>query len=246
MTHLEPKQCLCIYLNTPKFICLQRVSNRQHHPSIKTGGGHRIILDIDSQLEIPTKEEGFSQVIYLEDQEDVREYLKTWKCTQISLEDYSETHINKFPRTPHLFNIGGATVDDRYVPEDQYEYFLKNEVQVTEKVDGAQMGFSINEDFQIMVQNRSHYGLLNQPLNLDYWINNTNIVMISIQSRRRSYFIWGMMYAKHSIEYNNLPDYFMAFDLYNKRERVFYNRRILEQKLEDPNPNSSNYVSRFN
>ena len=234
LTDLEPKQCLCIYLSTPKFICLQRVSKRTHHPSIKTGGGHRIILDIDSQLEIPTKEEGFSQVIYLEDQEDVREYLKTWKCTQISLEDSSETHIHKFPRTPHLFNIGGATVDDRYVREDQYEYFLKNEVQVTEKVDGAQMGFSINEDFQIMVQNRSHYVTSQSAAQfklLDKWVHQHRDDLYSILDK--DHILFGeWMYAKHSIEYNNLPDYFMAFDLYNKRERVFYNRRILEQKLE--------------
>ena len=26
------------------------------------------------------------------------------------------------------------------------------------------------------------------------------------------------LYAKHSISYNNLPDYFLAFDLYNKKK----------------------------
>lgn len=234
LTHLEPKQCLCIYLSTPKFICLQRISNRQHHPSIKTGGGRRIILDIESQLEIPTKEEGFSQVIYLEDQEDVREYLKTWKCAQISLDNSLETHIHKFPRTPHLFNIGGATVDDRYVPEDQYEYFFKNDVQVTEKIDGAQMGFSIGEDFRIMVQNRSHYVTSQSAAQfklLDKWVHQHRDDLYTILDENHILFgEW--MYAKHSIEYNHLPDYFMAFDLYNKREKVFYNRSVLEQKLE--------------
>ena len=40
------------------------------------------------------------------------------------------------------------------------------------------------------------------------------------------------LYATHSIEYNKLPDYFLAFDLYNKKEDLFYSRKILEEKLK--------------
>ena len=43
------------------------------------------------------------------------------------------------------------------------------------------------------------------------------------------------MYAKHSIGYNNLPDYFLAFDLYNKKKKLFYNRNILVDKLKNTN-----------
>ena len=35
------------------------------------------------------------------------------------------------------------------------------------------------------------------------------------------------LYAQHSISYSNLPDYFLAFDLYNKKKKLFYNRDIL-------------------
>ena len=41
------------------------------------------------------------------------------------------------------------------------------------------------------------------------------------------------LYAKHSIGYNSLPDYFLAFDLYNKKKKLFYNRDILVNKLKN-------------
>ena len=50
---LSPKNCLCIYLSTPKFICLDRAKARTNHPAIKKGGGQRIITDIDSKFEVP-------------------------------------------------------------------------------------------------------------------------------------------------------------------------------------------------
>merc|ERR1711976_133736 len=40
------------------------------------------------------------------------------------------------------------------------------------------------------------------------------------------------LYAKHSVAYQALPNYFLAFDLYNKKEQKFYSREILEQRLE--------------
>jgi atypical dual specificity phosphatase len=237
LTQLESKNCLCVYLNTPKFICSNRVKNRENHPTIKKGGGERIINDICNKFEEPTKKEGFCDVIFLEDQEDVREYLKTWHCTQISIEDPSDIHIYKFPRTAHLFNIGGATVDDRFVSEEQYEYFLNNNIQITEKVDGAQMGISIDENYKIMVQNRSHYvnsKSASQFKYLDKWIDDNKDDLYNILDT--DHILYGeWLYAKHSIKYNNLPDYFMAFDLFNKREKVFYNREILEKKLENTN-----------
>jgi len=237
LTQLNSKNCLCIYLNTPKFICINRAKNRKNHPTIKEGSGERIINDIESKLECPTKEEGFSNVIYLEDQEDVREYLKTWKCEKISIEETSELHIHKFPRTAHLFNIGGATVDDRYVSNDEYNYFLNNEVHITEKVDGAQMGISIDENYKIMVQNRSHYvnsKSASQFKPLDKWVYDHRDDLYEVLDN--DHILFGeWLYAKHSISYNNLPDYFLAFDLYNKREKVFYNRNILEEKLQNTN-----------
>jgi hypothetical protein len=65
----------------------------------------------------------------------------------------------KFPRTAHLFDTGGKAVtrDDLLVPD--LEFFLDSNkmIYVEEKVDGANVGFSLSPDGQILCQNRSHY-----------------------------------------------------------------------------------------
>ena len=237
-TLLSSKQCLCVYLSTPKFVCIQRTKNRENHPTIKKGGGERIINDIDSKFEIPTKDEGFSDVINLEDEEDVRNYLKTWNCSKIELENNDTNFIHKFPRTQHIINIGGATVDDRILDKKDYDTFMTDDdVFIAEKVDGAQMGFSINEDFKIVAQNRSHFvnsKSHSQFEKLDKWIMDHSNSLYEILDKDTILFgEW--MYATHSINYNNLPDYFLAFDLYNKKKKLFYNRDILVEKLKDTN-----------
>jgi len=235
---LDPKKCLCIYLSTPKFICIQRAKNRDYHPTIKKGGGERIINDIDQRFEIPTKDEGFSEVIKLEDEEDVRNYLKLWHCKKIELENNDTNFIHKFPRTQHIFNIGGATVDDRILSKDDYENFMNNEdVFIAEKVDGAQLGISIDENYKVVVQNRSHYvnsKSHSQFEKLDKWIMDHSQSLYELLDQDTILFgEW--LYAKHSIYYSKLPDYFMAFDLYDKKKKLFYNRDILVNKLKDTN-----------
>ena len=236
LAQVSAKNCLCIYLTTPKFICLSRAKSRTNHPTIKKGGGERIINDIEKQFEEPTKEEGFKEIIYLEDSEDVADYLKQWKCEKIRVEE-NNLFIHKFPRTEHIYNIGGATVDDRIVSKEKLEYFLENDVQITEKVDGAQLGFSMDENFKIIAQNRSHYvnsASHSQFKLLDKWIFDHTEGLYQILNKDTILFgEW--LYAKHSISYNNLPDYFMAFDLYDKNNKVFYNRKILEEKLNGTN-----------
>ena len=237
-TMLSPKQCLCIYLSTPKFVCVERAKNRDNHPTIKKGGGERIINDIENKFEIPTKEEGFSDVIILQDEEDVRNYLKTWNCSKIEIENDDTNYIHKFPRTQHIINIGGASVDDRILDKNGYSEFMNNDdVFIAEKVDGAQLGISISDDYKILIQNRSHYvnsKSHSQFEKLDKWIMDHNDSLYEILDQDTILFgEW--LYAKHSISYNNLPDYFLAFDLYNKKKKLFYNRDILVEKLKDTN-----------
>ena len=235
---LLPKNCLCIYLSTPKFICLDRTKARTNHPTIKKGGGQRIIDDIDIKFEVPSKDEGFSNVVILEDEEDVRNYLKLWKCAKIEIEDKDTEFIHKFPRTRHIFNVGGATVDDRILDTGECDTFMKeDDVFIAEKVDGAQLGISIDENYKIMIQNRSHYvnsKSHSQFEKLDKWVIDHKEALFQILDQDTILFgEW--LYAKHSIAYNNLPDYFMAFDLYNKKKKLFYNRDKLVEALKDTN-----------
>ena len=235
---LPSQNCLCIYLSTPRFVCLARAAARTNHPTIKKGGGHRIINDIDSKFEVPSKDEGFSDVVILEDDEDVRNYLKLWHCKQIEVEDNDSEFIHKFPRTQHIFNIGGATVDDRILDVHDCDTFMKeDDVFIAEKVDGAQLGISMDENYKIMIQNRSHYvnsKSHSQFEKLDKWIIDHTEALYQILDQDTILFgEW--LYATHSIAYTELPDYFLAFDLYNKKKRLFYNRDKLVEALTDTN-----------
>jgi hypothetical protein len=77
----------------------------------------------------------------------------------------------KFPRTRHVFdaggrrklkgviltlNLGGVGRDDLLMTEQELKEFLKNDLYLEEKVDGANLGISM-EDYKITFQNRSHY-----------------------------------------------------------------------------------------
>ena len=112
-----------------------------------------------------------------------------------------------------------------------------DDVFIAEKVDGAQLGVSIDENYKIVIQNRSHYvnsKSHSQFEKLDKWIMDHSQSLYEILDQDTILFgEW--LYAKHSIAYTNLPDYFLAFDLYNKKKKLFYNRKILEEKLKNTN-----------
>ena len=82
----------------------------------------------------------------------------------------------------------------------------------------------MDENYKILIQNRSHY--VNSKSHtqfklIDNWVQEHSQDLYNILDNNTILFgEW--LYAKHSISYNNLPDYFLAFDLYNKREKIFY------------------------
>ena len=117
----------------------------------------------------------------------------------------------KYPRTPHLSFSEGATKDDRILTSD--DIFKDKEVVVTVKMDGenstiyhdgtyhARSLSSIHRDY--------HSWLLSYIPTIQYMIPEW-------------YRLCGeYMYAKHSISYDDLESYFLAFCLWNdKNESV--------------------------
>jgi atypical dual specificity phosphatase len=65
----------------------------------------------------------------------------------------------KFPRTPHAINLGSATRDDKILSPSVVKDLIlqKQKVYIEEKLDGANMGISIDETGCFKVQNRSHF-----------------------------------------------------------------------------------------
>lgn len=104
--------------------------------------------------------------------------------------------------------------------------FLKNPLIIEEKVDGANLGISIDpEDFKFRFQNRSHWVTSQssaQWKTLDIWLQQHSASLSQVLTPGRLILFGEWLYAQHSIHYSNLPGYFMAFDIWDSVEKKFY------------------------
>ena len=108
-------------------------------------------------------------------------------------------------------------------------------VLAEEKIDGANLGLSLTNSFEIRVQNRSHYvnsESHGQFRSLDAWLDEHHRPLCQILEPEVEILFGEWMYAVHSLEYDQLPAYFIAFDIYNKREAKFCSARVRDQRLE--------------
>ena len=136
----------------------------------------------------------------------------------------------KFPSTLHLLLLPGITVrGDKTLSETERTEFLQHKIIIEEKVDGANLGISFSPEGTIRFQNRGSY--LQPPYSgqwkkLEEWFNpHTEQFFENLLDR---YILFGeWCYAQHSVSYNLLPDWFLGFDIFDKKENRFYsvNRR---------------------
>lgn len=131
----------------------------------------------------------------------------------------------KFPRTPILALHGDQSFRGEHILsfEDAQE-FLKHKIIIEEKIDGANLGISFDTDGNIKLQNRGDY--LIEPLHgqwkvLPEWLVVHDAELFDILTDK--YILFGeWCYAKHSIFYSKLPDYFVAFDIFDKENEKFF------------------------
>ncbi|MGA6926762.1 MAG: RNA ligase family protein [Desulfosarcina sp.] len=130
----------------------------------------------------------------------------------------------KFPSTPHLALLAGVEVrGDRVMSDAEQTRFLYHEIVVEEKVDGANLGISFDSDGNIRAQNRGAY--LQFPSSgqwkklADWLVPRTEDLFEHLTDR---YILFGeWCYARHSIFYDRLPDWFLGFDVYDKQAGRF-------------------------
>ena len=163
----------------------------------------------------------------------------------------NKIEIFKFPRTRHLFDAGGKGVsrDDLLMDEGEEQLFYspgpsskrggprkpQQLVAIEEKVDGANLGISIGGDFEIRVQNRSHFvnsKTHKQFSTLGAWVEAHSASLFQILEPERHVLFGEWLYAKHSIYYTGLPGNFMAFDLYDQEVGRFFSWRERNRRLE--------------
>lgn len=131
----------------------------------------------------------------------------------------------KFPSTPYLssFNPESDRVrNDKCLSQKERNLFLSHKIIIEEKIDGANLGISFDKDGNPIFQNRGGTIKLfsGQWKKLFSWyLSHENFLFEALLDRFVLFGEW--CYACHSIYYNRLPDYFIAFDIYDKQAGFF-------------------------
>lgn len=241
----------CLFFDIPIEECEYRIRRRRNHPTIPSGeAGVTILRSVAKQLQVPEASEGFEKVIVLTTVEQVEQLLHDWSIPlpDIPAEsmtcdmdggDVSQSEpLLKFPRTAHAWNLGAATRDDKIASHSDLAQIVGSgrEVIVEEKIDGANVGISISRDGLLVVQNRSHYITHEyhpQFFPLKKWLAKHTAELWDILEPGRHILFGEWMYATHSVKYNRLPDWFIAYDLYDRQSKTFLSRSRIESALSN-------------
>ncbi|KAG9564019.1 hypothetical protein KCU71_g6981, partial [Aureobasidium melanogenum] len=266
----HPKDALCVQFDVASELCVRRADARTNHPTITPGRARRIVNSFVKTFVPPTKKERFACIARVSSSVAASDLLsrlgvavKDLAQADVATEPDTTAHeknlagasnlperpfIHKFPRTRHLFNIGSASRDDLILSASDAQAFLQASdsstiVVVEEKVDGANLGISLDSSGAFKVQNRSHYVNSKshaQFKKLDKWLDDhyegLSIALDAVNSQPGRWILYGeWLYAKHSIYYTTLPDLFLAFDLFDTETCTFLSRDALSEKLRGTN-----------
>lgn len=131
----------------------------------------------------------------------------------------------RFPHIPHLEWLGeGIPRDDKMLSPRETADFLRFDVVVEEKLDGANLGISVSPNGDIRVQNRGQYlagEYLGQFKKLNTWLHKFEDALFDAMGEELILFgEWCT--ARHSLDYSHLPDWLMVFDIYDRKEQRFW------------------------
>jgi len=132
----------------------------------------------------------------------------------------------RFPHTPHLAWLGpGQPRDDKVLSPTEAAEVLAGEVLVEEKVDGANVGLSVNEEGELCAQNRGSYltPASSHPQFKPFfrWLDaRRDALSDALFPDLMLFGEW--CWAVHSVRYTKLPDWFLAFDVYDRARRQFW------------------------
>ncbi|KAG9663897.1 hypothetical protein KCU64_g1038, partial [Aureobasidium melanogenum] len=266
----HPKDALCVQFDIAPELCVRRADARTNHPTIAPGRARRIVHSFVKTFVPPTKKEKFACIARVSSSVAASDLLsrlgvsaKNLAQADVVSKPNTTAHetdlaaasdlperpfIHKFPRTRHLFNIGSASRDDLILSSSDAQAFLQvsdssTTVVVEEKVDGANLGISLDSSGAFKVQNRSHYVNSKshaQFKKLDKWLEHhhegLSIVLDAANSQPGRWILYGeWLYAKHSIYYTTLPNLFLAFDLFDTETGTFLSRDALSERLNGTN-----------
>ncbi len=135
----------------------------------------------------------------------------------------------RFPHTPHIAWLAkGEPRDDKVLSPPEAQSLLSQVVVVEEKLDGANLGFSLDAQGQLQTQNRGQYlqaPFAGQFARLPDWLaragDRVELALLGLAATPVILFgEWCA--ARHSLGYDHLPDWFLLFDVYDKTQGRFW------------------------
>jgi len=131
----------------------------------------------------------------------------------------------RFPDTPHLAWLASVPPrDDKVLSKAELNTLLSHEVVVEEKLDGANLGISVGPDGNLQVQNRGQYLQLpyqGQFARLEKWLQrHEDALFDTLGENLIAFGEW--CGARHSLDYSELPDWWLLFDVYDRKSRTFW------------------------
>jgi ATP-dependent RNA circularization protein (DNA/RNA ligase family) len=137
----------------------------------------------------------------------------------------------RFPHTPHLAWLpSGPVRDDKVFTPQEAKAFLSQPVAIEEKIDGANIGFSLSSEGNLRIQQRGDY--LQAPYNgqfsgLKTWLalHGSDLEAFLEEPEHRGLILFGeWCAARHSVSYSHLPDPFLLFDVADPEQQRFWSR----------------------
>ncbi len=144
--------------------------------------------------------------------------------------------MNKYPRTPHLegsrLQPGDEDLDQVPLAELRGAYCV-----VEEKVDGANAGISLDDAGRLRLQSRGHFltgGAREKHFDLfKQWAHTHEAALAKrLAGGLTLYGEW--LYAKHTIFYDQLPHYFLEFDIRDAAGEFWSTQRRREHLCAAP------------
>ena len=134
----------------------------------------------------------------------------------------------RFPHTPHIAWLGqGGPRDDKVLSPEEVADLLYGDVVLEEKLDGANLGFSVAPDGQLRAQNRGQYleglggALPGQFARLSPWLaQHEDRLFDALGPDLIAFGEWCA--ARHSLDYPTLPDWWLLFDVYDRQQGRFW------------------------
>jgi protein-tyrosine phosphatase/predicted kinase len=230
------RHAVAVCMDTTPDQCVARMMSRGgHHPVIK-GSSHascqRIVQDMAKRWTPPTLKEGFRAVFH-----DPSAFWSEYGVEERTPVSNTTGPRAKFPRTRHLVNLGAMTRDDLLFDAKDLAKFLAGDVIAEEKVDGANVGFFL-QDGKIVAQHRSNFVdvTAKQYDGLAEWMKTRACQLYAVLTALgpdTPLVLYGEWVAMtHAIPYSRLPDRFLAFDLLDIRSSTFLSRDAMDVVLE--------------